>query len=94
MDEGLQANDDMPAPLKQSSMKMRNQLPLRYQSFAAWQNDTLSGTLDLWVGLCICLYILSCLHTVFVRSTVWKHSTQTITGLQDRNDLWHWWGYH
>ena len=93
-DEGLQANNDMPGPLRQSSRKVRNQLPLRYWNFAAWQNDTPPSTIDLWVGLSICLYILSCLQTVFVRWTVWKHSTQTITGLPDTNDPWHGWGYH
>ena len=34
VDEGLQVNDDVPASLRQSSRKMRNQLPLRYQNFA------------------------------------------------------------
>ena len=42
MDEGFQTDDDMPAPLRWSTRKMRNQLPLRYWNFAAWQNDTLS----------------------------------------------------
>ena len=95
MDEGLQANDDdAPAPLRWSSRKMRNQLPLRYQNAAAWQHDILPSTLDLLVGLCICLHILSCLYTVFMRSIVWKHSTWTMIGLPDTNDLWHGWGYH
>ena len=34
VDEGLQANDDVPAPLRQSSRKTRNQLQLRYQNFS------------------------------------------------------------
>ena len=69
-DEGLQANDDTPGPLRQSSRKTRNQLPLRYWNFAAWQNDSLPSTLDLWVGLCICLHILSCLYSFCEEYTV------------------------
>ena len=66
VDEGLQVSNDASASLWQSSRKMRNQLPLRYQNFAVWQSDTPPGTLDWLVGLCNCLYILLCLHTVFV----------------------------
>ena len=92
--EGLHAKDDVPAPLRQSSRKIRNQLPLRYWNFAAWQNDIFPYTFNMWVGLCICLHIVSYLYTVFLGSTVWRHSTWTITGLPDTNDFWHWWGYH
>ena len=70
MDEGLQANDDPPAPLRKLK-EYEEPSPLRYQNFVVWQNDTPPSTLDWWVGLCICLYILSCLHTVFLRGTVW-----------------------
>ena len=92
--EELQSSHDTPVPLRWSLKKMRNQLPWRYQNFAVWQNDTLPDTLNMWVGLCICLYIMSYLYTVFVGSTVWRHSTWNITGLPDTNYFWHWWGHH
>ena len=65
-DEGLQADDNASAQLRQNARKVRNQLPLRYQNFAAWQNDTLPCTFDMWVGLCLCLYIVLCLYMVFM----------------------------
>ena len=66
MSEGLQANDDMPVPQRRSSRKMRNQLPWRYSNFSVWQNDILPCTFSMWVGLCICLHIVSCWYTICV----------------------------
>ena len=82
-DEGLQANDDMPVPLRHSSRTMRNWPQWRYQNVTLWQNNILPSAFNMWVGLCICLHIMSCLYTIFVGNTVWRHSIQAITGLPD-----------
>ena len=61
-DEGLYAYNDTPVPLRQSLRMMRSQPPWRYQNFTLLQNDILSGAFNIWVGLCICLHIISCMH--------------------------------
>ena len=94
VDEGPQADDDVPAPLRWSSRKTRNQLPWRYWNFAVWQNNNLPNAFNMWVDLCICLHIMWCLYTIFRRNTVWRHSIWTMTGLPNTNHFWHWWGYH
>ena len=94
MDEGFQADNDMPVPLRWSLRTTRNQPPCRYWNFALLQNYTLSSTFDIWVGLCICLHIMSCLYNVFMGNTVWRHSIQATTNLPDTNNSWHWWGHH
>ena len=66
MDEGPQADDDTPVPLRQNSRKMRNQLPWRYQNFPLWQSNILPSAFDILVGLCICLHIMSCLYSIFM----------------------------
>ena len=59
MDEGLQVDDDISVPLRQSLRTMRNQPPWRYWNFELWQNYIPPGAFDIWVDLCICLHIIS-----------------------------------
>ena len=68
--EGLQADNDIPVPLRQSSRMMRNQPPWRYYNFALWQNDILPGAFNILVGRCICIHINSCVHIIFMGNTV------------------------
>ena len=83
-----------PVPLRQSSRMMRNQPPWRYQNFALWHNDIFPGTFNIWVGLCICLHIISCMHIVFMGNTVLEHSIWATAYLPNTNDSWHWRGYN
>ena len=92
--EGLYADNGRPVPLRWSWRTMRNQLPWRYQNFVLWQNNILPSAFNMWVALCICLHIMSCLYTVFLGVTVWRHSTWAITDLPDTNNFLHWWGHH
>ena len=66
MDEGPQANDDTPVPLRWNFRTMRNLPPWRYP-----------GAFNMWVGLCICLHIMSCLYNIFVgiqcKDTLFSH---------------------
>ena len=52
---------------------------LRYQNFALQQNDILSSAFNIRVELCICLYIISCVHMVFMANTIWEYSILTTT---------------
>ena len=69
-DEGLKADNDTPVPLIQSSRMMRNQPPWRYWNFTLQQNYILPSAFNIWVGLCICLHIISCVHIAFVGNTM------------------------
>ena len=69
-DEGLQADNDTLVPLRQSSKIMRNQPQQRYWNFTLWHNDIFPGAFNIWVGLCICLHIVSCIHVVFIVDTI------------------------
>ena len=80
--------------LFQSSRMIRNQPPWRYQNFALWQNAILPSTFKIWVGLCICLHIISCLHIMFMENTVWRHSIWATADLPNTNNSWHQCGYH
>ena len=93
-DEGLQADNDTPVSLRWISRTMRNQLPWSYQNLALQQNDIFPSPFNVWVGLCFCLCIISCMHIIFMGNTVWRHSIWTITNLPNTNNSWHWWGYH
>ena len=64
-DEGLHVDNDTPVPLRQTSSTMRNQFPLRYQNLALQQNNIFFGAFNIWVGLCICLHIMSCVYIIF-----------------------------
>ena len=92
--ERLWANNDIPLPLMQSSRMMRNQPPWKYQNFTVWHNDILPGAFIIWVGLCICLHIISWMHIILLGNTMWRHSVLTTTDLPNSNDSWHHWGYH
>ena len=93
-DERLQTDNDAPVPPRQSSRTMRNQPQWRYWNFVLQKNYILPSSLNIWLGLCICLHIISCVHMVFMGNTVWEHSTQTTMNLPNIHDSWHWWGYH
>ena len=43
--------------------------------------DILPGAFDIWVGLCICFHIMSCMYNVFVGNTAWRHSIWATTDL-------------
>ena len=76
-----QGSLDQPAPLRHGTQTTQNWLPWRYQNFGLLKNTSPSGIWDAWVGLCICLHFISCLYTIFWESTVWTHSTYSITCL-------------
>ena len=59
-----QAGKDQPAPLRQSSCTMRNQLPWRYQNFVLQQNNTIHGAFDMWDGLHTCLHLMVWLYCI------------------------------
>ena len=66
-DEGLQADNDTPAPLRQSLRMMSNQPLYRYQNFTLQLDDIHPSAFNIWVGLCICLHIITCVHIAFFR---------------------------
>ena len=68
-DEGLQANNDASIPPRQS-LRTRNQPLWSYWNFALQQNDILPDAFNIWLGLCMFLHIISCVHMVFVGNTV------------------------
>ena len=72
-DGGLQADNDAPVPPRWSSRTMRNQPSWRYRNFALQQNDILPSASNIWVGLCICLHIISCAHGIH-----WEYSLRTL----------------
>ena len=57
VDEGSQAGQGQPAPLRQSAHTMRNQLPWRYQNFTLQQNNTSHRAFYMWDGLHTCLHL-------------------------------------
>ena len=63
-----------PAPLRHGTQTTQNWLPWRYWNFGLLADTSLSGIWDALVG-CVCLHVISCLHTIFWGSTVWTHST-------------------
>ena len=58
-----QGSLDHPAPLRCGTCATWNQFPWRYWNFALLADTSPPGILDVWVGLCICLYLISCLYT-------------------------------
>ena len=60
----FQGSQDQPAPLRCSTCATQNQLPWRYHNFALLADISPPGILDAWVGLCICLHLISCLYTI------------------------------
>ena len=65
-----QGSPDQPAPLRHSTQTTRNQPPWRYQNFSLVADTGPTGIWDAWIGLCVCLYIMFCLYTIFWGSTV------------------------
>ena len=65
-----QVSPDQPAPLRCSTHTAQNQLPWKYQNFALLPDASPSSILEAWVGLCICLHLISCLYTIFMGSIV------------------------
>ena len=65
-----QSSPDQPAALRHGTWTTRNQLPWRYQNFSLVADTGLTGIWDAWIDLCICLYIMFCLYTIFWGSTV------------------------
>ena len=78
-----QGSPDQPASLRHGTQTTQNQLPWRYQNFSLLTDTSLSGIWDAFIGLCICLHVISCLYTIFWGSTVWIHSTPSNTCLQN-----------
>ena len=52
---------DQPAPLRHSVWKTWNRLPWRYWNFSLQADTSPSSTWDAWIGLCICLHVISAL---------------------------------
>ena len=69
-DEELQADNDRSIQLRQSLRTKRNQPQWRYWNFVLQQNDIFPSAFNIWVGLYICLHIISCVHISFVGNTV------------------------
>ena len=65
-----QGSLDQAAPLRCSTHTTQNQLPWRYWNFALVADTSLPGIFDVWVGLCICLHLISCLYTILMGSIV------------------------
>ena len=65
-----QGSLDQAAPLRCSTPTTQNQLPWRYWNFALVEDTSLPGIFDVWVGLCICLHLISCLYTILMGSIV------------------------
>ena len=85
-DEGNKDDNDTPVSPRQSSRITRNQPPWRYQNFTLWHNDILPGAFNIWVGLCICLHIISCMCIVIIGDTMWRHSIWATTYLPSKKD--------
>ena len=65
-----QCSMDQPAPLRCGTYTTQNHLPWRNQNFALLADTSPPGILDAWVGLCICLHLISCLYTILMRRIV------------------------
>ena len=63
-----QGSPDQPTPLRHGTCAIWKQLQWRYHKFALLANASLPSILDVWVGLCICLHLISCLNTIFMGS--------------------------
>ena len=48
----------------------RNQLPWKYWNFALLADTSPPTIWDVWVGLCICLHVISYLYTIFMGTMV------------------------
>ena len=72
MDNTCQGSLDQPAPLRHSTHATWYQLPWRYQNFTLLADTSPPGILEIWVGLCICLHLISFLYTIFMGSSVNK----------------------
>ena len=59
-----QGSPDQPAPLRCGTHATQNQLPWRYRSFVLLADTSPPGIWDVWVGLCVCLHVVSCLYTI------------------------------
>ena len=92
--DGSQAGQDQPAPLRWSAWMTGNQLPWRYWNFTLQQNNTPPGAFNVWDGVHTCLHLMVDLYNAFGKSTVWRHPTWTIIDLSHTNNLWHGWGCH
>ena len=92
VNDGSQAGQDQPAPLRQSTCMTRNQLPWRYQNFTPQWNNTSPSAFDVWDGLHTCLHLMVGLYNAFGKSIVCRHSTWTSLDLSDTNKLWPWEG--
>ena len=75
-----QCSPDKPAPLRCGTHATQNQLPWRYHNFALLADASPPSNLHAWVGLCICLHLMSCLYTIFVGAQC-KHFSCTISFL-------------
>ena len=62
----FQDSPDQPAPLRCGTHITQNQLPWRYQNFTLLADTSPPSILDAWVGLCICLHLMSCLYTIHI----------------------------
>ena len=65
-----QGSQDQPAPLRCGTHATQNQLPCWYYNFALSADISPPSILDVWVVLCICLHLISCLYTIFMGSIV------------------------
>ena len=65
-----QGSPDQHAPLRHGTSATKNQLPWRYWNFALLADTSPSGILVAWVGLCLCLYLISNQYTIFMGSIV------------------------
>ena len=61
-----QGSQNQPAPLRCSTCATQNQLAWQYYNFALLADISPPDILDAWVGLCICLHLISCLYTTSV----------------------------
>ena len=73
-----QGSLDQPASLRCDTHAPQNKLPWRYQNVALLADTSPPSILDAWVGLCICLHLISCLYTIYVGHIVYTHFTCTI----------------
>ena len=73
-----QGSPDQPTSLRCSTQRTWNQLPWRYHNFGLLVDTSPPGIWDAWVGLCICLHVISCLFTVLWESTVWTHFSYSV----------------
>ena len=65
-----QGSQEQPVPLRCGTCTTWNQLPQPYCNFALLADMSPPGILNAWVGLCICLHLISCLYTIFMGSIV------------------------